>query len=273
MKRGWGLGLKPTPDGGWIYAGGYNDTFYNAVQFDRLFVTKIDSNKKHEWTHIIGYQENSNSYGFFKDIVIDAEGNYIVAGQYKTGHPDFPTPNPAICAIVMKISPTGEILWRNIVKAFENGPDTTMFMLTTNVNLLSSGNIIIGGYLYRTINNIQQNEGWLAKLSPNGEVLDDPDPQCGIVSVQQPKIEYIGNLLCYPNPANEVLYLQVNDHRLNGCSWRLFDAYGQMVYQENIEIQSGKIEINVASLPQGMYFWEAWSKGKSVRSTGKIIKQ
>ncbi len=273
LKRGGGLGLKSTPDGGWIYAGAYNDTFYSAIQFDRLFVTKIDSNRNHEWTDIIGYRDNG--YNFFKDIAIDTEGNYIIAGQYRIGHPDFPSLSPAICAIVTKISPSGEILWTNISKAFESGPDTGMVMLTTNVNLLSSGNIMIGGYLYRTINQVPQNEGWLAKLSPSGEVLDDPAPFCGFVSVLQPESEPTGNILCYPNPAGD--FVQFDLSRLPAemrCGQlTIYDLIGKIIAEKHIEAITENIIVDTRNVPDGIYLYRIACGQNPIHSGRFFVKK
>jgi hypothetical protein len=271
FKRGWGLGLKNTPDGGWIYGGAYSDTVIGAWRYHKLFVTKIDSSRNHQWTHIIGYQD-IDGYNYFKDIAIDSEGNFIVAGQYLTGNPDFPDPNPATVAIVTKISPSGEILWTNVVKAFQNEPDNGMLMFTQNISLLSSGNIIIGGYLYRLLPFDLQNEGWLAKLSPNGEILDDPDPMCGIVSVKPPQNEIVNDIQCYPNPAREILNIVANGNLPRSASWRLFDTYGRLVCHENFNNQRSEMEVNISVLPPGIYYWEMRKVEGWLLGNGKFVK-
>ena len=240
-------------------------------EYNRLFVTKIDSNRTYEWTKILGFSDN-NEYNFFKDITIDAQGNYIVAGQYTTGHPDFPDSNPAVGAIVAKITPYGEILWTNIAKAYENGPGNGLLMLTTNVNLLSSGNIMIGGYLYRTLPLDLQNEGWLAKISPNGEVLDDPNPLCGVVSVQQPKSDKIGEIRCYPNPARD--FVQFDLSRLSTeihCEQiTIYDPIGKIIWQVESAVNTEIINFDTRNVPDGIYFY--WvSCGQNQNQTGKFI--
>jgi len=271
FKRGWGLGLKSTPDGGWIYSGAYNDTFIGAWQYDRLFVTKIDSNRNHEWTHIIGYQD-IDGYGFFRDIAIDAEGNYIAAGQYKTGKPDFPDPNPTTAAIVTKISPSGEILWTSIAKAFENGPGNDMLMFTNNVNLLSSGNIIIGGYLYRFLSNGSQNEGWLAKLSPGGEVLDDPDPMCGFVSVQRPITEIIRDIHCYPNPADDFVAFDLKGlpSKRRCDKIYIYDLMGKIITDKHVSTDNEDMVIDTRNIPSGIYIYRI-TGGPMLNHVGKFI--
>lgn len=275
LKRGAGLGLKSTPDGGFIYAGAYNDTFYSGVLFNRLFVTKIDSNKKHEWTQVLGYRDGSYNQSFFNDIVIDPFGNYIVAGQYKTGYPDFPTTDKAICAIVTKISPAGEILWTNIARAFESGPDTTMAMLTTNVTLLSSGNIITGGYLYRFINFVPQNEGWLAKISPDGEVLDDPDPFCGLVGAPEPVMEFRAKILCFPNPADDFV-----EFDLTGLSpikgnreILIYNLLGEVVVQNYVAEGTLNVVIDISALSDGIYIYKVEYGRNQFYSAKLIIKK
>ncbi|HAD12539.1 MAG TPA: hypothetical protein DCF33_08875, partial [Saprospirales bacterium] len=274
LKRGGGLGLKSTLDGGWVYSGTYNDTVIGAWQYNRLFVTKIDSSRNHEWTRIIGYQD-IDGYNSFKDIAIDAEGNYIVTGQYLTGNPDFPDTYPTYCAIVTKISPSGEILWTNIAKAYENGPGNGLLMFTTNVNLLSSGNIIIGGYLYRTLPLDLQNEGWLAKLSPSGEVLDDPDPQCGFVSVQQPNTEINSPIFCYPNPA--VNFVQFDLSYLPTGMFcgqiTVYDLMGKTIAYKPLALNTHNILIDTRSLPEGIYLYQVACEQHKLYSGKFMVKK
>ena len=272
FKNGWGLGLKSTSDGGWVYAGAYSDTIIGPWDYHRLFVTKIDSNRNNEWTRIIGVSDY-NEYNFFRDIAIDYQGNYLIAGQYTTGHSDFPDPNPTLAVIVTKITPLGEIQWTNIAKAYDNGPGNGMLMFTTNINMLSSGNIIVGGYLYRTLPIELQNEGWLAKLSPSGEVLDEPDPLCGFVSSYQPQAEGISDIRCYPNPTSGLLNIISSVGLPKGSTWRLFDIYGYTLHLENIENNIREMEIDISFLPTGIYFWEIRSKDEGLMKSGKILKQ
>ncbi|MDP1817300.1 MAG: T9SS type A sorting domain-containing protein [Leadbetterella sp.] len=271
FKRGWGLGLKCTPDGGWIYGGAYSDTIIGTWEYNTLFVTKIDSNRTHEWTRTLGFPDN-NEYNFFKDIAIDAQGDYIITGQYSTGHPDFPDSNPAVSAIVTKISQSGEILWNNIVKAYENGPVNGLLMFTNNVNLLSSGNIIIGGYLYRFLPFDLQNEGWLAKLSPNGEVLDDPDPLCGFVSVKQPMAEIVNGIHCYPNPADNFIAFDLNGlpFEIRSGQISIYDLTGKTIEQKVIATYTDNIVVDTRNLADGIYLYRV-VLGQKLIGSGKFI--
>lgn len=251
FRQGGVAGLNATPDGGWVYCGLYSDTLYFGNYYNRPFVTKLDSSLNHLWSKVIGYPDID--YNSFSDLVIDNDGNYIAAGQYRTGSPDFPATQSAIAAIVTKITPSGEILWTNIAKAFEDSPDNYLRMFTYNVNLLSSGNIIIGGFLYRGLPQYEQNEGWLAKLSPDGAVLDEPDPDCGLVSVHGLPFEQRG-IVVYPNPVEKYLHLEL-PARLYCQALMVYNQMGQVVAQQAVDRASDSIIFDASGLHKGIYFY------------------
>lgn len=253
LKRGGGKGLTPTSDGGWVYAGAYSDTFYFGNQYNRLFITKIDANHNHEWTRIIGYPDNR--YNYFADISVDPEGNYLVAGQYTIGYEDFPNSQPEVCAIVAKITPLGDVVWTNVVKNVDGNISDDLLMFTYNINLLSSRNIIIGGYLYRFIGSESQNEGWLAKISPNGEVLEDI--LCD-VSSRTEVLDIQKGVFCYPNPTCDFIVFKFDKSLSNfkNSSVNIYSQNGQSILKMNLDDSEKEIQIDTQNYAQGMYFYQ-----------------
>jgi hypothetical protein len=266
-----GTGLMHTNDGGWVFGGSFSDTFYFGNQYNRLLVTKLDSNFVHKWTKIIGYRHNDANY--IVDITIDSQGNYIAVGDYVIGHPDFPNPGYIQAAIATKITPDGEILWTNVVKNFHDGPlEGLRRMYTYNVNLLSSGNIILGGYLDRILNLEPQNEGWLAKISSTGMVLNETDSQCGVVSIQKtPPSPDIST--AFPNPTSEyvTIHLPYPNMSVSFKELKVYNQLGKLMISNQIDrIQPGDLTLDVRSFPSGVYLYQA-TYGNNRRILGKFI--
>lgn len=130
-----------------------------------------------------------------------------------------------------------------------------LLMFTYNINLLSSRNIIIGGYLYRFIDNEPQNEGWLAKISPNGEVLEDIP--CNVSS----STEALGmqkGIFCYPNPTRDFIVFQCDKSLLSfkNSSVIIYSQNGQSILKMNLDNPEKEIQINTQRYAPGMYFYQ-----------------
>jgi hypothetical protein len=84
----------------------------------------------------------------------------------------------------------------------------------------------------------------------------------------------------YPNPVNNVLYIDLYDLRLTIYELRIIDITGKTVYkstpnsyQDNnqVPITIGT-SINISYLPSGIYFLQLQSKNSPAVLTHKIIK-
>ncbi|MBK9321269.1 MAG: T9SS type A sorting domain-containing protein [Bacteroidetes bacterium] len=72
----------------------------------------------------------------------------------------------------------------------------------------------------------------------------------------------------YPNPANNVLNIDLNGRPEQENIITLFNAYGQIVFSTRV-YTSEKVSINISHLPSGMYL--AQLESKEGRSTRKFI--
>ncbi|MBX7242207.1 MAG: T9SS type A sorting domain-containing protein [Bacteroidia bacterium] len=111
--------------------------------------------------------------------------------------------------------------------------------------------------------------GSLSPFYPNYELGPLQGSLCdtiNTVSIQEP---YIESVKVYPNPASDVLTVEVI---LEGSATvLLFNALGQVVLQSAV-LESGKTQIHLRGIPDGIYFYEVIDD-KKVGSYGKVVIQ
>lgn len=78
------------------------------------------------------------------------------------------------------------------------------------------------------------------------------------------------DILLYPNPFKDYLYLDFTTNSYKDSEYQLFDAQGKLIKKDKI-IQS-KSEFNFSSLPSAMYIIRINQEGKNIK-TFKIIKK
>lgn len=62
-------------------------------------------------------------------------------------------------------------------------------------------------------------------------------------------------VLVYPNPADDQLSIRWNkDHADESVSVRLVSVTGQVMYQNEFEVKTDKVDIDISQLPSGMYY-------------------
>ena len=78
------------------------------------------------------------------------------------------------------------------------------------------------------------------------------------------------DILLYPNPFKDYLYLDFTTNNFKGAEYQIFDAQGKLIKTEKI-IQS-KSEFNFSFLPSAMYIIRINQNGENIK-TFKIIKK
>lgn len=78
------------------------------------------------------------------------------------------------------------------------------------------------------------------------------------------------DILLYPNPFKDYLYLDFTTNNFKGAEYQLFDAQGKLIKTDKI-IQS-KSEFNFSLLPSAMYIIRINQNGENLK-TFKIIKK
>ncbi|MCJ7934125.1 MAG: T9SS type A sorting domain-containing protein [Chryseobacterium sp.] len=78
------------------------------------------------------------------------------------------------------------------------------------------------------------------------------------------------DILLYPNPFKDYLYLDFTTNTYKGSEYQLFDAQGKLIKKDKI-LQS-KSELNFSSLPSALYIIRISQNGTPVK-TFKILKK
>ena len=143
--------IEQTSDGGYILAG-YTQSFTEGG-YD-IWVLKLDANGSIEWENSYG---NSSSDGTVS-IQETSDSGFIIGGwtnSYGAGGAD---------AWILKLNATGSIEWQ---KAYGGSSDDFL----SSISLTSDGGYIVTGYT--TTFGAGNNDIWVLKLGPNGELTFD----------------------------------------------------------------------------------------------------
>jgi hypothetical protein len=78
-------------------------------------------------------------------------------------------------------------------------------------------------------------------------------------------------LSVYPNPASEVLHIRFTDPVERELVWQLYNAIGQRVMSREIGMWEEEVEVDVGSLPGGIYFYGVEQDGR-ILAGGKVVR-
>lgn len=78
------------------------------------------------------------------------------------------------------------------------------------------------------------------------------------------------DILLYPNPFKDYLYLDFTTSNFKGAEYQLFDAQGKLI-RKDVILQS-KSELNFSDIPSAMYIIKINQHGENLK-TFKIIKK
>lgn len=78
------------------------------------------------------------------------------------------------------------------------------------------------------------------------------------------------DILLYPNPFKDYLYLDFTTHNFKDSEYQLFDAQGKLIKRD--KITQSKSEFDFSLLPSAMYIIRVNQKGENLK-TFKIIKK
>lgn len=161
------LSVKPTPDGGFIFAGptesNNNDVSGNHGFFD-FWVVKTDGNGVLQWQKCLG--------GSFDDratsVYVTGDGGCIIAGHTSSTNGDVTGMQGFEDYWVVKLNAQGTIIWQKTLGG--SGLDRALSVIET-----SDGSIVVAGYTNSTNGNVFGVQGgsdiWVVKLSPFGGSL------------------------------------------------------------------------------------------------------
>lgn len=107
------------------------------------------------------------------------------------------------------------------------------------------------------------NTGWRIIVSCDGNPIDPTNYPIGLeglvenVNFAESEFSTKSNVLgsldfeVYPNPANDLLYIESNDESLGNATIRLYNPSMQLVKKTTMNIQ--KVQVDISNLPSGVY--------------------
>ncbi len=159
--------IQQTIDGGYIATGYTNssdgDVLGNHGQFD-IWVVKLNAIGVIIWQKTLG--GTADDIG--TKVQQTTDSGYILAGQTKSNNADVSGNHGSDDAWVVKLSPTGAIIWQKTLGG--TGRD-----YATSIKQTTDGGCILIGSTYSNDGDIFENHGvydfWVVKLNPTGAIL------------------------------------------------------------------------------------------------------
>jgi len=163
--------IRPTPDGGAIFAGNAQFGCPATGQTSCALIVKLDSNANVQWSNDLQFSTTC-SVGPFTwpfDLQSTTDGGYVVAGY---------TYAPTACstsAFVAKFSSTGQIQWQHVFV-----DPNSQYSAAYSVRQTPDGGYIIGGELdYYVSASYTLSEILVFKLDPTGTLVWQHDYSIG----------------------------------------------------------------------------------------------
>lgn len=233
--------------------GSYTLSAVKENEYNR-YAAKLDNNGNVLWAKRL----NNSVPAVGNSIITDVNGNVYVGG-YGIDTVLFSVPVAYWDASIQKLSSSGAVQWTmKAGNGFMGGTAET----ATSISIDANGNLIVAGTFFGPntyFGNIQVNEkglgDWfLAKLATNGSN--------GVFKLLGNNIE---NIIAYPNPANNYLYI-----KSTGISdYFIIDVNGKMCMQGTV---SDNESINIENLSNGIYTIRM-TDDKKMTQTTRIVKQ
>lgn len=189
-------GIVQTEDNGFIIVGGSDsmdtDISNNIGSYD-FWVVKVSSTGAIEWEKSFGGDEIDEA----RSIVKSGDGNFIIAGDTRSNNVNVSNNIGAADLWVIKISPTGELLW-------EKNIGGTSFDVARDISTTQDGGFLIAGSSRSNdvdvSTNKGQNDAWAVKIDSNGTIEWEKsvggtniDFAYGITELNNRKVVFVGD--------------------------------------------------------------------------------
>ncbi len=220
------------------------------------------------------------------DCFIDDLGNVYVTGRYYGAHYGNPLLYSNCDILTTKLDAQGNVIWENIYRY----DDKNSCQVGKRIHYDGVGNTYVLGYQTVEINgNVFASDDMVALIYNNEGIITDSIYHNGIANKEDFGIDFfledndlyvmgysqndeelidfnvvkfstttsttsigrnLDKVVIYPNPTKGILNLK---HDLNFSNIRIFDTYGQVVY-ENDGIINNNIEIDLSGRGSGVYY-------------------
>ena len=201
-------------------------------------ISKIDMNGIVKWTK--RYLNNPYKKACNVNKLIYSEGALYGIGNYETNEGAYEYTQ---YLSLLKLDLQGNLLWKRLFKQwYENN-------LPSNMIESKDGGFIICGTGKDTTHTRGYSDAWIIKTDTNGCIVPGCNAKDGMVQIINPEKLF----KVYPNPAKEIVNVEVITPNTLIKNISIYNNQAQMVLSQNMVSQSSKQSISVSSLANGYY--------------------
>ncbi len=232
-----------------------SDTLTNAGDGD-MFLAKYDASGNVLWAKSVGGTDFDAGYS----VAVDSYGNVFVTGYFSSPVITFGSYTLTNAgnwyAFLTKYNANGNVLWAKSA----GGTDSD---LGYSVAVDLSGNVYVTGYFSSPVLTFGS---YILTNAGDGDMFLVKIKSISNIGFNEPIGTF--DLLIYPNPTEDKLYIQTAG-KANNSNFSIFNVKGKQFFQQ--QFTTSTITLDISSLPSGVYFVRVVGD-KSV-SVEKFIKQ
>jgi hypothetical protein len=197
-----------------------------------------------------------------KDMVRTPDGGYAILGGADYG--DYPITYAFIC----KLDEDRQFEWfKEYTYGIEEPEDGALLHPYDLAVTLDGGLIVAGYYEEWSSDGWNLNSPWVFKTDACGN-LDWTD--CSPIGVFD-RSETLAQLIIYPNPAQDWLQIKVPKN-CQSKTIRVFDMAGQLHSQLSVRANTSQLQLDISSLPSGLYLLQVESETGWVESARFVVE-
>jgi hypothetical protein len=254
------FGLQPTDDNGYIY------TNWQATRIDtngfgsvsqyyyagRYFITKLNSNRNLEFEKVFGGIQSYDEGVLLYTLKKTNDGNFVAVGHRFLNDS---LQNDLIIGgygYIVKFASDGNVIWQRTYANVINPQNFTLVMNKLyDFDFKDDGGIIACGDVMDFTAPSQQQKAWLLSLDSYGCL----SAGCHLFDAITETEKKEGVFKAYPNPANDVLYIQhLPGFETQQCELQMADITGKIVMQQKLINQEVTYIFSTETLNNGIYF-------------------
>jgi len=268
------FGLQATDDNGYIYTNWQaTDTFCSpsgssCYYAGRYFITKIDNNRNLIFEKVFGGIQSYDEGVLLYTLKKDNDGDYVSVGHRFLNDS---LQNDLIIGgygYLVKFSSNGNIIWQRTYANVINPQNFTLVMNKLyDFDFKADGGIIACGDVLDFTLPSQQQKAWLLSLDSYGCLSAGCHLFDAVTEIEKQQ----GVFKAYPNPANDVLYIQhLPGFETQPCELQMMDITGKIVMHQKLINQEVTYILSTEVLSNGIYFLSLKTQSGVVQ-TEKII--
>lgn len=246
--------LAQSDDGFILVSCGYADSMSNPYEgYKRHRITKLENNGEVVWDR---FYLKPQYYMNPLNIRVSDDGSIITTGRTMITFPLW-------ASWIMKCKSNGDSLWYREYRLLQ-GEDSDNCLYDAIPT--SDNGYIACGYIHPVLPDTGTQDVWVVKVDSMG--CESPS-YCWVSVKELPIAPKLGELIVFPNPADEfftIQFQQINENSL----LHFVDIVGKKVEEIIVSPSETTQAINCSHWPPGMYFGQLISDGKIV-AKGKVL--